>query len=58
MLLIPGAVLFFERKGSEGFAFTAGLYIVAILGAIVITVVMSISDKLNAYYGRKDYILD
>ena len=58
LLLIPGAVLLFQKNGTEGWGFTVVLYLLAIIGSIAVTVVMSVSDKLNAYYARKEYMYD
>ena len=58
LLLIPGCVLLGKRSGSEGFALTIVMFVAAILGCIVVTVAISISDKLNAYYGHKDFMND
>ncbi len=58
LLLIPGVVLLFQKKSAGGFALTAILYLLAIIGCFAVTFVISTSDKLNAYYQRREIIYD
>ena len=58
LLLIPGVVLLFQKKEAGGFALTAILYLIAIAGCFAVTFVISTSDKLNAYYQRKEIMYD
>lgn len=58
LLLIPGIVILLNKKAAEGFGLTCGFFIIAIVCCFVVTFVISTSDKLNAYYGRKEIMYD
>lgn len=58
LLLIPGIVMMFERKDAEGVWLTLILYLIAIVGCFAVTFTISTSDKLNAYYARKEIMYD
>lgn len=58
LLVIPGIVILLQKKAAEGFALTCGFFIVAIICCFAVTFVLSTSDKINAYYGRKEIMYD
>ncbi len=55
LLVIPGIVCLLEKETS---AFSIGVFVVAVIGCFAVTFIMSTSEKLSAYYARKDYIID
>ncbi len=58
-LFVPGiADLLSQKKGASGFGVTAAAYVVAIVLCIVVTVTLSSSDKLKAYYAKSDIMYD
>ena len=58
LLLIPGIVVLIQKKDAGGFGLTAALFALAIIGCFAVTFVISTSDKLNAYYDRKEIMYD
>jgi len=58
LLVIPGAVVLFNKNGAESFSFTCGCYVIAIIGCFVVTFMLSTNDKLSAYIGHKDFMYD
>lgn len=58
LLLIPGIVILLQKKDADGFALTCVLFVIAIVCCFAVTFVISTSDKLNAYYGRKEIMYD
>ena len=59
LLLIPGIVtLLSEKKNAESGAVTCAGYVIAMICCIVITFVMSTSDKLGAYYKKSEIMYD
>ena len=58
LLVIPGIVVMIQKKAAGGFGLTAGLYALAVIGCFAVTFTMSTSDKLNAYYARKEIMYD
>lgn len=58
LLVIPGAVILFEKDRENGMAVTAVLYLIALIGSIAVTFMMSTNDKLNAYYAQKKIMYD
>ncbi|MCR4760258.1 MAG: hypothetical protein K5705_08340 [Oscillospiraceae bacterium] len=59
LLIIPGIVeLISAKKGAEGGLTSVIAYILAVIGCLTVTFVMSTSDKLNAYYSKSDIMYD
>ena len=58
LLVIPGIVIMFEKKDAPGVWLTLLLYLIAIVGCFAVTFTMSTSDRLNAYYARKEIMYD
>ena len=58
ILVIPGAVVLFQKNGAAGFGLSVVAYLVALIGCFAVTFTISSSEKLNAYYGRKDIMYD
>ncbi len=58
-MFIPGIVsLLSEKKNAPDAGMTTICYILSIVLCIVITFIMSTSDKLNAYYAQSDIMYD
>ncbi len=58
LLLVPGIITLLMRKGADGFGLTIVYFIIAIIGCFVVTFMLSVSDKLKAFYGRKEVFYD
>ncbi|MBQ3939887.1 MAG: hypothetical protein II723_02130 [Oscillospiraceae bacterium] len=58
LLLVPGVVLLCQKTHAGAFPLTLILYLLAIAGCFAVTFVISTSDKLNAYYQRKEMMYD
>ncbi|MBR6761464.1 MAG: hypothetical protein IKM30_05465 [Oscillospiraceae bacterium] len=58
LLLIPGSILLFQHRGGEGFALTCTFFLIALVLGFAVTFTLSTSDKLNAYYGKKEIMYD
>lgn len=58
LLLIPGVIVLFQKRGAAGFGLTAAAYVIAIVGCFAVTFVMSSSENLGAYYERRDIMID
>ncbi len=58
LLLIPGIVLLFEKRHAGGFVLSLISYLIAVIGSLAVTAVMSASENLSAYYKREDVMYD
>lgn len=58
LLLLPGIVILLNKKSADGFALTCGFFVIAIICCFAVTFVLSTSDKINAYYGKKEIMYD
>ncbi len=58
LLLIPGGIILFQHRGGDGFGLTCAFYVAALILGFVVTFNLSTSDKLNAYYGKKEIMYD
>ena len=59
LLLLPGIVsLLSEKKDAESGTVTVAGYVLSMILSIVVTFIMSTSDKLNAYYKKSDIMYD
>ncbi|MCQ2416441.1 MAG: hypothetical protein MJ071_01360 [Oscillospiraceae bacterium] len=58
LLVIPGVLVLFQKRGAESFTVAAISYVLAIIGCFAVTFIISTSDKINAYYGRKEIMYD
>ena len=58
LLLIPGIIILFNKKGADGWSFTCGCYVIAIIGCFAVTFLLSTNEKLSAYIGHKDFMYD
>lgn len=58
LMLIPGIIILLYKRGTELFGMTVAAFVLAIVGCLVVTFVMSTSDKLGAYYGKKEIMYD
>lgn len=58
-MLVPGIVeLLSQKKGADGFGMTAVCYAVSIILSIIVTVNISSSDKVNAFYAQNEIMYD
>lgn len=58
-LVVPGIVeLLSAKRGASGFAVTCGGYLLGIVLSIVVTVMVSSSAPLSAYYSQNDIMYD
>ncbi len=58
-VFIPGIVeLLSQKRGAPGFGATAAGYVLSIVLCIAVTVNISSSDKLSAYYAQSDIMYD
>ncbi|MBR6107671.1 MAG: hypothetical protein IKQ39_06645 [Oscillospiraceae bacterium] len=58
-MVVPGIVeLLSQKRGAPGFGLTAAAYVLSIVLSIAVTVNVSSSDKLNAYYAQSDIMYD
>lgn len=58
LLVVPGIVAMLERKNAGAFGLTIAFYLIAIIGCIIVTFIISTSEKLTAYYGHKEIMYD
>ncbi|MBR5371781.1 MAG: ECF transporter S component [Oscillospiraceae bacterium] len=58
LLVVPGAIVLFNKKGADNFGFSCGCYVIAIIGCFAVTFLLSTNDKLSAYIGHKDFMYD
>ncbi|MDD5947310.1 MAG: hypothetical protein PUC41_05865 [Oscillospiraceae bacterium] len=58
LLLLPGIVILLNKKAADGFGLTCGFFVIAIICCFAVTFVLSTSDKINAYYGKKEIMYD
>ena len=58
LLVVPGAIVLFQKKGADSFGFTCGCYLIALIGCFAVTFLLSTNDKLSAYIGHKDFMYD
>lgn len=58
LLVIPGIVVMIQKRAAGGFGLTAALFAIAVIGCFAVTFTISTSDKLNAYYERKEIMYD
>ena len=59
ILIVPGIVLLLhQKKDAEGGGMSVACYVIAVVLCIIVTFVMSTSDKINAYYAKSDIIYD
>ena len=47
-----------NKKAADGFGLTCGFFVIAIICCFAVTFVLSTSDKINAYYGKKEIMYD
>ena len=55
---IAGIVILLNKKAADGFGLTCGFFVIAIICCFAVTFVLSTSDKINAYYGKKEIMYD
>lgn len=55
LLVIPGIVVLLTKQTT---ALTMIVFIIAVIGCFAVTFIMSSSEKLSAFYARKDYLYD
>jgi len=58
-MIVPGIVeLLSQKKGADNFGMTLAGYLLSIILSIIVTVNISSSDKVNAYYKQNDIMYD
>lgn len=58
LMVVPGIIVMLHKRGADSFGLCAVSYAISIVGCFVVTFIMSTSDKLSAYYARKEITYD